>query len=147
MAVRVSRNTKCTLMRIVAFSFAHGVLLVVWVMIWIGAHPDPYAPHNALEAFAQAAIRCLGGFYLAIKWLAGGPGSLGQWDFVCGIANSIVYGASAELVWRLFRRGRTPEPGPMTCGQCGYSLTGNLSGRCPECGTTIPSASERNGAT
>lgn len=24
------------------------------------------------------------------------------------------------------------------CGQCGYNLTGNISGICPECGTKIP---------
>lgn len=23
------------------------------------------------------------------------------------------------------------------CTKCGYNLTGNVSGRCPECGTTI----------
>lgn len=27
------------------------------------------------------------------------------------------------------------------CRQCGYSLTGNTSGMCPECGTPIPAAS------
>lgn len=25
-----------------------------------------------------------------------------------------------------------------TCGKCGYDLTGNVSGRCPECGQEIP---------
>ncbi len=24
------------------------------------------------------------------------------------------------------------------CEKCGYSLTGNVSGRCPECGTDVP---------
>ncbi len=24
------------------------------------------------------------------------------------------------------------------CGTCGYSLTGNVSGTCPECGTPVP---------
>jgi hypothetical protein len=31
------------------------------------------------------------------------------------------------------RRARRPLPG--TCGKCGYDLTGNTSGVCPECGT------------
>ena len=26
------------------------------------------------------------------------------------------------------------------CRQCGYNLTGNVSGRCPECGTPVPAA-------
>lgn len=35
----------------------------------------------------------------------------------------------AEVVRRL---------SPNLCRQCGYDLTGNVSGRCPECGTMIP---------
>ena len=34
------------------------------------------------------------------------------------------------LVWRF---GRKP-PKPGHCAFCGYNLTGNVSGRCPECG-------------
>lgn len=30
---------------------------------------------------------------------------------------------------------------PRHCGQCGYDLTGNTSGTCPECGWSIPQAS------
>lgn len=33
------------------------------------------------------------------------------------------------LLWRLDRR-----PPPTHCQSCGYDLTGNLSGICPECG-------------
>ena len=33
----------------------------------------------------------------------------------------------------LFRRSR-PLPGPLDCRACGYNLTGNVSGKCPECG-------------
>ena len=32
----------------------------------------------------------------------------------------------------LDRRARRPPPGH--CRRCGYDLTGNVSGRCPECG-------------
>lgn len=28
------------------------------------------------------------------------------------------------------------------CGTCGYNLTGNVSGRCPECGTPIPNSED-----
>jgi len=27
---------------------------------------------------------------------------------------------------------------PINCGQCGYNLTGNVSGICPECGWALP---------
>jgi hypothetical protein len=42
------------------------------------------------------------------------------------------------LVWRRSRPRRMPG----TCVQCGYDLTGNTSGQCPECGTTIPKLDE-----
>ncbi len=40
---------------------------------------------------------------------------------------------TAVLWWRDRRR---IQPGH--CPKCGYNLTGNLSGRCPECGTLTP---------
>lgn len=40
------------------------------------------------------------------------------------------------LVERYPRR-RRPRRGSPRCAQCGYNLTGNVSGRCPECGTSI----------
>jgi hypothetical protein len=30
------------------------------------------------------------------------------------------------------------QPSPTRCGTCGYDLTGNASGVCPECGTVTP---------
>jgi hypothetical protein len=30
------------------------------------------------------------------------------------------------------------KPELLSCGQCGYNLTGNISGICPECGWIIP---------
>ena len=33
------------------------------------------------------------------------------------------------------------------CLACGYSLTGNVSGTCPECGTAIPAKASEAGAT
>ncbi len=39
---------------------------------------------------------------------------------------------TAALWWRDRRRHA-----PGHCRKCGYDLTGNVSGRCPECGTTI----------
>ena len=42
------------------------------------------------------------------------------------------------LLWR--RDARLPGPG--CCKRCGYNLTGNVSGRCPECGTVISDEQE-----
>ncbi|MBN2562781.1 MAG: hypothetical protein JXQ75_17800 [Phycisphaerae bacterium] len=40
--------------------------------------------------------------------------------------------ATSFLLWR--DRSR---PSPGRCQECGYDLTGNTSGICPECGTPI----------
>ncbi|MCP4251307.1 MAG: hypothetical protein GY778_30090 [bacterium] len=39
------------------------------------------------------------------------------------------------LVAVLVATRRKPRPG--RCDQCGYDLTGNVSGRCPECGVSL----------
>jgi hypothetical protein len=53
--------------------------------------------------------------------------SLPLWLPVAAIAASTAY------LWRADRR----RPPPGHCQHCGYDLTGNVSGRCPECGTWI----------
>ncbi len=44
-------------------------------------------------------------------------------------------GAPTALLW--WSDGRRAPPGH--CRRCGYDLTGNVSGRCPECGASVPS--------
>ena len=49
--------------------------------------------------------------------------------------------------WQTARQwsGNGPrEPAANACSRCAYNLTGNVSGVCPECGTTIPK-SQRDG--
>jgi rRNA maturation protein Nop10 len=48
----------------------------------------------------------------------------------------VVYEATVEWRKAALRAWRTSF---MKCAECGYDLTGNLSGRCPECGTQLPS--------
>lgn len=43
---------------------------------------------------------------------------------------------SAWLACRLFR-GKVLINNGTLCNSCGYNLTGNLSGKCPECGSSI----------
>jgi hypothetical protein len=50
---------------------------------------------------------------------------------------ALVTGASLAVLIHLGRR-RVPPPGH--CSRCGYNLTGNLSGVCPECATPVPAS-------
>jgi hypothetical protein len=42
--------------------------------------------------------------------------------------------ALLHIAWRCVRRRKDPN----ACRHCGYNLTGNLSGTCPECGSPVP---------
>jgi len=53
---------------------------------------------------------------------------------ICATAVLPLLWCGAFLSSRM-RRRRSPEDG--ACGNCGYNLTGNVSGVCPECGTAI----------
>ncbi len=48
---------------------------------------------------------------------------------------------ACPTAWLFFRDRRCPPPGH--CKTCGYNLTGNLSGICPECGARINSSETR----
>ncbi|MBU0616661.1 MAG: hypothetical protein KKI02_02990 [Planctomycetes bacterium] len=54
----------------------------------------------------------------------------------------IVMIPTAFLWWR--DRRRIP---PGRCQDCGYNLTGNVSGRCPECGQAIASDAKARDAS
>ncbi|MCC6359139.1 MAG: hypothetical protein IT450_10360 [Phycisphaerales bacterium] len=47
----------------------------------------------------------------------------------------VLFGAPAAWIWR--RDCRRIKPG--RCPNCGYDLTGNVSGTCPECGRAVAS--------
>ncbi len=46
--------------------------------------------------------------------------------------------AGTKVIWRRYAHCRPFLPPGHTCPGCGYNLTGNTSGRCPECGQDIP---------
>ena len=54
---------------------------------------------------------------------------------------AIVFGG---LAWR--RWSKVVQPGSQ-CRSCGYNLTGNVSGTCPECGTAIEHEIKTNDAS
>jgi len=46
--------------------------------------------------------------------------------------------AGTIVVWRAHENKLPFNPAGFVCFECGYDLTGNVSGICPECGTPIP---------
>jgi hypothetical protein len=55
----------------------------------------------------------------------------------------VVAGSIASAIW-LWRRWHQPL-GPGHCQACGYNLTGNVSGVCPECGGVVRGTVEGTG--
>ena len=53
------------------------------------------------------------------------------------VANALVYAAFGGLVGLFVPRKARDEDGVPRCSRCGYDLTGNESGVCPECGTEV----------
>lgn len=82
------------------------------------------------------------GAYWRMWWWDGGiaPGILAA-EFPVWVV-AAVCGASAITVWSLRRRRRSA---PGCCVHCGYDLTGNTSGRCPECGCAVAERVDRSG--
>lgn len=61
----------------------------------------------------------------------------GAWGFVVGLF-LVPGGVSFLVAWRIYRGiGENTRPLTRRCSACGYDLTGNTTGRCPECGTHI----------
>ncbi|MFQ5414055.1 MAG: RDD family protein [Phycisphaerae bacterium] len=46
--------------------------------------------------------------------------------------------ANTVVVWRRYAHKAPFDPRGILCTKCGYNLTGNISGRCPECFHPIP---------
>ena len=53
---------------------------------------------------------------------------LGAWPFW---GPFVAFAVPTAILWWIDHARRVP---PGHCRQCGYNLTGNVSGRCPECG-------------
>jgi len=53
----------------------------------------------------------------------------------------VIFAIPTASLWWIDRR-RIP---PGHCQRCGYNLTGNVSGLCPECGTPIPAGNAPEG--
>ncbi|GMU83045.1 MAG: hypothetical protein AMXMBFR47_29160 [Planctomycetota bacterium] len=114
---------------------------VVGGSVWIGVHEKPipewpfvFVSWRSSWAQIAEAWATVGGWprRLGSGW-GTGSGSIGisvpLWMPL------LAFGIPMIWLWR--RNRRRIEPG--CCANCGYNLTGNVSGRCPECGAVTES--------
>lgn len=91
-----------------------------------------WATFSAAEAFERGATE---------SWYFSPVNLVGDWLMVCAAGGLVLW---ARRLARGARRQRRAARGE--CVVCGYNLTGNVSGRCPECGHPIAHAAPTDGA-
>lgn len=119
-------------------SSRYGVIWVIhdrqiWIELDVGAVLIGWVSRST--AFAPTAIELLrhDGWYWA-GWLPRiecSPTGTGIVSLPVWLLSMPLF---IPIVIRTFRRRQRP---PIECMTCGYNLTGNVSGICPECGTAI----------
>jgi hypothetical protein len=92
-----------------------------------GAFSGEFHPQNLLGGINEVIRTPDGGFYYAARVPLWEPIALLSIWPIC-------------FLFVAFLRRRRGKAG--SCRKCGYSLTGNTSGVCPECGTRVSSASD-----
>lgn len=131
------------------FVFAIGWPLVLCTATLAWAYVRMETQHRAVSAgFLGAAIACLQ-FLLALpighvaEWAHRALDPADDWFEFVGFGAMCMNLAAAPLVGVIVGCGayvlerRRRELWPRACLRCGYDLTGNVSGRCPECGTEV----------
>ncbi len=89
---------------------------------------------------------CLGGTIFAVHYMTSHRWRFNPFAVDQPVAQTLVSGilmiVASGVVCRLAAMGRhrmaRPRFSRECCQACGYNLTGNVSGICPECGTAIP---------
>lgn len=86
---------------------------------------------------AQSIGALAAGFGMAWVDPSGGPPDHAVVGILGGGGAGVVL---AEVVSQMGFHAKQETDGP-ACSRCGYDLRGNVSGRCPECGTQVTDAS------
>ncbi len=105
---------------------------------------ESYSVTSSLAAAIAVLAFFIPGLYLAFNILfavaAGMFRSIDRWNpdviqVLLFTAAAIISAAWARSIY-ITMRWQTIQPEDTVCHHCGYDLTGNVSGRCPECGTS-----------
>ena len=59
------------------------------------------------------------------------------WADLCSVGVLLCIGLFVGAAWYLVKTRSMPKYASGYCQECGYDLTGNVTGRCPECGKSI----------
>ncbi len=92
-------------------------------------------PHPSITISAEEAKRLKDLLERRVRWQPSAWWSWPNWPVELPLWIPFVTLAIPTAI--LWWRERRVQPGH--CRQCGYDLTGNVSGRCPECGVQITS--------
>ena len=109
---------------------------------WFGVNQKPFdalhSPHWSWWS-NSGTWRWWGNFFIHyVRW--GKSGNYVE-DLAFGVPHWLLVISMACLSLQLIRRGRLIRFGTGKCQNCGYNLTANISGVCPECGSKIPETS------
>jgi len=168
----MSMPTDTTSVREIALSLALGLVGagVAAVVAYVVTTPLDSLPGHFLWLLQLVSLACLGiAGYIAGRMLARLMTLKRKWLSLF-LASPGVYWVVIEVViggWQRFldealflspfvvvsficavlgfhAAARTqPKPVPQYCLKCGYNLRGNVSGRCPECGSALPDEQRR----
>lgn len=99
--------------------------------------------HRWARTWRDIPMLALTGLYLPEFWYRGDAGPHMQFTLIHFPLWLPIVLVGIPAAWLIYKDSRRQPPGH--CRSCGYDLTGNVSGICPECGTTI-AACPKDGA-
>ena len=114
-------------------SFSVGLMLIAWASTGTVALIAVMRSRNS-RLLGMTSLACLlVGLSAAFVFKGKSPNS--------GQAFAFLFCSIPGILGIIYNR-KPPMP-PGHCTKCGYNLTGNVSGRCSECGTAIANSEER----
>jgi hypothetical protein len=96
--------------------------------------PQPRWPH-------EHSLRFPGFHFGHFTWPGEWPGGT-MWTFAIWLGYPMVIAAILPAMWLVLAGRNRWWSARNRCTACGYNLTGNTSGICPECGTPVVRGSE-----